>query len=100
MMPIVKKYKKLEDCIDGSMIYEFVLYRSTDIDFINFLKTKGDIDYYPDFPKPLFRGEIRGVSHITGCLGTDRFRVVLYRNDPKRNLILLNQVLEDFRPAQ
>lgn len=99
-MPIVKKHQKMEDCIDGSIIYEFLLHRSIDIDFINFLKTKGNLDYYPDFPKPLFRLEIKGISHITGCLDADHFRAVLFRNDPQKNLILLNQIIEDFQPVE
>lgn len=95
-MSIVKTQQKLEDCIDGSMIYEFILREAITIDFINFLRKIGSLDYYPDFPKPLFRAEIKGLSQMTGCLGNDRFRVTLYRNAPQKNLLSLNRILAEF----
>lgn len=96
-MSFVKNVKKLEDCIDGSMIYDIVLRHPIDLPFISFLQTRAQLDYYPDFPRPLFRGEISGLSQITGCLGADSFRAVLYRNDPERNLSQLIDMLEGFR---
>lgn len=93
----IKTAKKLEDCFDGSMIYEVTLYQPIDASFITFLKDKGDLDYYADFPKPLFRLEVPGVCQLTGCLGSVTLRAVLYRNDVRKNFTRLENLLGNYR---
>ena len=92
----IRTTEKVEDCFDGSMIYEITLRRSISNSFITFLGNKGNLDYYADFPKPLFRLEIPGICQLTGCLGSDTIRAVLYRDNLNKNLSWLENVLESF----
>ncbi|MGD9162329.1 MAG: hypothetical protein PVG39_28225 [Desulfobacteraceae bacterium] len=94
----MKTAEKVEDCFDGSMIYEITLYQSINNSFIAFLDNKGNLDYYADFPKPLFRLEVPGICQLTGCLGADTIRAVLYRNNIEKNLSWLKSLLASFQP--
>lgn len=94
----IKTTEKMEDCFDGSMIYEITMHQSINTSFITFLDNKGSLDYYADFPKPLFRLEIPGICQLTGCLGSDTIRAVLYRDNLKKNLSWLENLLASFQP--
>ena len=94
----MKKAEKVEDCFDGSMIYEITLYQSINTSFIAFLDNKGNLDYYKDFPKPLFRLEVPGICQLTGCLGADTIRAVLYRDNVERNFSWLKNLLVSYQP--
>lgn len=93
-MTMIRASTKMEDCFDGSMIYQITLMNDVDDALIAFLRRQGALDYYPDFPKPLFRIDIKGLCHMTGYLGSPDIRVVLYRENPAQNLIRLETLLE------
>ncbi len=69
----IKSYKTVEDCFDGSSVYSY----SFDVEWtkksIMALKIFGQVDYFPDFPKPFFRlrgnegWQVKGVEGDTTC---------------------------------
>jgi hypothetical protein len=47
--------KKLEDCIDGSMIFMYSFNEKIDETLMKKLGEKGNLQYYPEFPRPFFK---------------------------------------------
>jgi len=48
-------YKKVEDCLDGTLIRELLLNSNITKDFIFYLGQMGTLQYFPDFPRPFFK---------------------------------------------
>lgn len=46
--------KKLEDCFDGSIIFEYSFDENVEETFMKMLGQTGKLDYYPDFRRPFF----------------------------------------------
>jgi hypothetical protein len=70
--------RKVEDCFDGSRIYELHLDRECSQSVVNHLAELGQLEYFQDFCRPFFR-VLRGKkSVIRGVEGNQHFRVVLF----------------------
>jgi len=48
-------YKKVEDCLDGTLIRELLLNSNITKDFIFYLGQMGTLQYFPDFIHPFFK---------------------------------------------
>jgi len=83
---IVSKVKQVEDCFDGSFIKEFILSEPSSEDFMRKLSKGCMLDYYPDFPRPFFRIENRGIWVIKGVEGSGSLRVMFSRNASNKDV--------------
>lgn len=92
---IVRKMKQVEDCFDGSFIREFVLSEPSDEDFMRKLSRGCVLDYYPDFPRPFFRIENRGIWVIKGVEGSESLRVIFSSNASKKDVRELVWLIEN-----
>ena len=68
--------KKLEDCIDGSMIFLYSFNEKIDEALMKKLGEKGKLQYYPDFPRPFFKIITAEKVQVKGIIGDDNFEVV------------------------
>jgi hypothetical protein len=92
---IVSKVKQVEDCFDGSFIKEFILSEPASEDFMRKLARGCMLDYYPDFPRPLFRIENRGLWVIKGVGGSESLRVMFSRDASNKDVGELVQLIEN-----
>ncbi len=58
--------KKVEDCFDGSTIYAYSFSRAWSRESILALDQLGQLDFYPDFPRPFFRVRVTGGCQVKG----------------------------------
>ena len=72
---------KLEDCFDGSAVYSYEFADPWDEPRIRALARLGKLDYFADFPRPLFRVASDSGLFIKGLVGTNQCRVILPRVD-------------------
>ncbi len=76
---------KIEDCFDGSMVYGYRFDEPWTRALILGLRRLGDVDYFPDFPRPFFRLRGRGGWQAKGVEGDCECRVILAA--PEREVI-------------
>lgn len=88
----ISAVRHVEDCFDGRSVYDVVLDAPTDPAFVAHLRGFGDIDHYPDFPKPLFRGLVHDVS-VAGIVGERQFRITLTPSRLEETLSWLRHIL-------
>jgi hypothetical protein len=70
--------RKVEDCFDGSRVYEYRLTQSTiDEAFIKSLATLGQLEYFPKFPRPFFRVRSQDGLQLKGVQNEQTFQVIL-----------------------
>lgn len=73
--------KKLEDCIDGSMIFMYSFNEKIDETLMKKLGEKGKLEYFPDFPRPFFKIITTDGVQVKGIIGDDNFEVVFPRTN-------------------
>lgn len=73
--------KKVEDCFDGSRIFEYDFDSAIDSDFIRNLGTLGKLEYFKDFPRPFFRIITKRGSQFKGVEGEKTFKAIFTRSD-------------------
>jgi hypothetical protein len=71
--------KKLEDCIDGSMIFMYSIYEKVNETFMKKLGEKGKLQYYPEFPRPFFKIITADGVQVKGIIGDDNIEAVFPR---------------------
>ncbi|HSV72576.1 MAG TPA: hypothetical protein VLH79_02315 [Chthonomonadales bacterium] len=71
--------RKVEDCFDGGAVYAYRFDNVWTERDIRALATLGKLEYYPEFPRPLFRLLGEGGWQVKGILGEDECKVVLPR---------------------
>jgi hypothetical protein len=69
--------EQLEDCFDGSRVYTYHFDQAWTRESIQRLSGCGELDYFPDFPRPFFRLRGTGGLQIKGVEGLAHCRVVL-----------------------
>jgi len=73
-LKVLKKIK-IEECLDGVIIKEFLLDDRVNKEFINHLQVFGDLKYYPHFPRPFFKVTKKNKFIIKGVQGNNTFQV-------------------------
>ncbi len=68
--------KKLEDCIDGSMIFMYSFNEKIDETLMKKLEEKGKLQYYSEFPRPFFKLITADGVQVKGIIWDDNFEVV------------------------
>jgi hypothetical protein len=73
--------KKLEDCIDGSMIFMYSFNEKIDETLMKKLGEKGNLQYYPEFPRPFFKLITTDGVQVKGIIWDDNIEVVFPRTN-------------------
>ena len=82
---------KVEDCFDGSFIYEYRLEEPITEELIRILGKKlGRLEYFGDFPRPFFRILAEGGMQVKGVEGERTLQVVF----PARNKFGRKETME------
>ncbi len=68
--------RKVEDCFDGSRVVRYTFDETFTPQRIRALEALGELDHFPDFPRPLFRVRLPGGAEIKGIGGTAECQVV------------------------
>lgn len=74
--------KKVEDCFDGSTIYAYTFSHAWSRESILALDQLGQLDFYPDFPRPFFRVRVNGGCQAKG-VEAEQTCVVIYPETDK-----------------
>lgn len=91
--------KKLEDCFDGSIIFEYSFDENVEETFMKMLGQTGKLDYYPDFRRPFFKIMSRDGLQIKGIIGESNFEItypLTNKWEKKRNFENSLKKLMDF----
>lgn len=67
--------KKMDDCFDGSMVFEYRFDRQIDETFMKIISRPGRLSYYPEFSRPFFKIFSEKGIQIKGIIGDDNFQV-------------------------
>lgn len=73
--------KHVEDCFDGSLIYEVLFDANTSKAMILALAEGGDIQYFANFAKPFFKIRVKGLYDLKGIEGHSTMRLHLKSNE-------------------
>ena len=87
--------KKVEDCFDGSRIFEYQFDFAIDSVFIKKLGELGKLEYFKDFPRPFFRIITKKGNQFKGVEGEKNFKAIFTRSDLERGKEELEYRLED-----
>lgn len=86
--------KKLEDCIDGSMIFMYSFNEKIHETLMKKLGEKGKLQYYPEFPRPFFKIITADGIQVKGIIGDDNFEVVFPRTNKQERKKNFETILE------
>lgn len=78
--------KDQEDCFDGTIMKEVQFDEPLEKAFIDYLGTKGTLEYYPSFARPFFKVEVKGHYYVKGIEKNRHLSLVLYKKDPSQSL--------------
>ncbi|NPV02079.1 MAG: hypothetical protein HPY53_11935 [Brevinematales bacterium] len=81
-MKIVKT-ESIEDCFKETLFIDAETDRPITRDFIRFLGTKGELQYYEDFPRPFFKLTVPSRYSLKGIEGSHSIRVLLNDENSK-----------------
>ena len=74
--------RKVEDCFDGSTVYAYTFSDAWSREAILGLQCLGQLDFFPDFPRPFFRLRVDGGCQIKG-VEAEQTCVVIYPETDK-----------------
>jgi len=84
---------KVEDCFDGSAVFNYELSEPWTEQSIQRLAGLGHFQYFADFPRPLFRLRTDAGLFVNGVIGSYDCRVVLPRTNREQVQKTLDDVL-------
>ena len=70
---------KVEECFDGSPVYEYEFDEGWTRSMIHLLESLGSLEYFGDFPRPLFRVKSNDGLLVKGVEGDPACRVIYPR---------------------
>ncbi len=88
---------KVEDCFDGSVVYEYEFDATWDEDAVKDLARFGELEYFSDFPRPLFRVRSAGGMFVKGVSGSNRCRVIFSRKGKEEQKAAFEEVFRGHR---
>jgi len=89
---------KVEDCFDGSAVFDYELSEPWTDGLIRALASLGTLDYFPQFPRPFFRVKTDRGIFMKGLAGASRCRVILPRTNQPQIQRHLENTLERLSP--
>ena len=76
----------LEDCFDGTIMREVTLDEDISEPFVLYLGDFGELQYFPQFPRPFFIMEEPGKYILKGSTGKPTARIILSKSGQEENL--------------
>ena len=73
--------KKVEDCFDGSSVFNYWFTDPWQQKSIMNLNSFGEVEYFPDFPRPFFRLRGKNGFQVKGVEGEINCRVIFPRKE-------------------
>lgn len=70
--------RHIEDCFDGSYLYEILFDTEITSTFIEALGTEGRLQYHRDFARPFFKAVFNGRFTIKGVEGNTSVRLLAF----------------------
>ncbi|MBN1292968.1 MAG: hypothetical protein JXB48_14095 [Candidatus Latescibacteria bacterium] len=86
---------KVEDCFDGSSVFEYFFNSAWSKNEIYSLECMGHLEYFPEFPRPFFRVIQKGGLQIKGVEGDTKCRVILPKKNREKTEILLENTFSN-----
>lgn len=86
--------KRIEDCFDGSRVQRYFFDAPWDSAAIRRLAALGRLEYFADFPRPLFRVTLPGGAEIKGVEGESDCQVVYPQENREQIQARVEAVLE------
>ena len=83
--------KEDTNCFDDSFIKEVIFDQPISKEFIDFLGEIGELQYFPDFPRPFFKVDCPERFILKGVEGSLKAQLILYR----KNIESLQQYFEE-----
>ena len=93
-MKIISRLK-VEDCFDGSAVFNYEMSEPWTAENVRCLALLGELEYFADFPRPLFRLRTRDGLFLNGVAGAVTCRVVLPRTNRDAAQRKLEEVFND-----
>jgi hypothetical protein len=81
------KIIKLEDCFDGSIIFEYFFSENIAEEFMRDIGSTGELLYYPNFSKPFYKIFTNDDIQIKGIIGEKSFQIIF----PSTNKTILQE---------
>jgi len=73
--------KKVEDCFDGSVIFQYAFDKEIDKTLMEKMGKRGNIQYYPEFLRPFFKIVTADGLQVRGTIGNNKFEVIYPKTD-------------------
>ena len=83
--------KRVEDCFDGSLVFEYYFEEPWCKNLIMSLSKIGKLHYFGDFPRPFFRMLHKGGLHIKGVEGQNKCRIVFPLQEVEKQMNALDR---------
>lgn len=90
----IVKINKVEDCFDGSAVFDYCLSEAWNETAIRKLTALGELEYFADFPRPLFRLHNKSGLFVNGLAGECQCRVILPHANREQLQSQLQEVIE------
>jgi hypothetical protein len=81
----ILRTKHIEDCFDGSAIYEILFDEPMTKAIIDNVSAGGSLQYFPEFPRPFYRIDITDHYLLKGIEGEPMMRIIL-KGDIRQSL--------------
>lgn len=91
--------RHIEDCFDGSYMYEVLFDADIEPAFIETLATECRLQYHRDFARPFFKAFFEDRFTLKGVQGNRTIRVLSYQKDLEPILMYLRHVMATFEYA-
>ncbi len=73
---MIAEVRHIEDCFDGSTVYDYVLHLPVDEQVLSHLSTYGQVETITGLPRTLYRLRSSTGLYIQGIMGSCQFRAV------------------------
>lgn len=87
----ILKIRDDENCFDDSFIKEVLFDQPVDKKFIDYLDELGELQYFPDFPRPYYKVDCPEKFILKGVEGSARAQLIPYR----KNIESMQRYFED-----
>lgn len=94
------KSKKVEGCLEGSNIYDILLSKKIDMDFIEYMGRQGKLIINHSFDKPFFQVIVRGKYTYKGAISNKSIRILFPEGDANNELEELKSYINNFESEE
>jgi hypothetical protein len=92
----ILEIKDMENCFDGSFMKEAIFDHNIEKNFIDYLGSYGELEYYGNFLRPFYKLSIPFKFILKGVEGNNTAKVVFSRSNIDDSMKFLNMIAEKF----